>query len=35
VPEALRAALGEDSVGARFTFDLELDEVNEPVRIGD
>ncbi len=34
VPEDLRAALGEDAVGADFSFDLELDEVNEPVQIG-
>lgn len=34
VPEDLRDAIGEDAVGARFSFDLELDEVNEPVRIG-
>jgi hypothetical protein len=34
VPEDLRAAFGEDAVGARFSFDLELDDVNEPVAIG-
>jgi hypothetical protein len=35
VPEDLREAIGEDVVGATFSFDLELDEVNEPVSIGD
>ena len=35
VPEDLRAALGEDAVGAEFAFELELDELNQPVRIGD
>lgn len=35
VPEDLRDAIGEDAVGATFSFDLELDEVNEPVSIGD
>ena len=35
VPEDLRDALGEDAVGARFSYELELDDVNEPVRIGD
>lgn len=34
VPEDLRAALGEDAVGAEFSFDLELDEVNQPVELG-
>jgi hypothetical protein len=34
VPQDLRAALGKDAVGARFSFDLELDKVNEPVAIG-
>jgi hypothetical protein len=35
VPENLRDAIGEDAVGATFSFDLELDDVNEPVAIGD
>lgn len=35
VPEELRDALGEDAVGASFSFELELDDVNEPVAIGD
>lgn len=30
VPEDLREALGDDAVGASFSFELELDEVNEP-----
>lgn len=34
VPEELREAIGEDAVGASFSFDLELDDVNEPVEIG-
>jgi hypothetical protein len=34
VPEELREAIGDDAVGASFSFDLELDEVNEPVEIG-
>lgn len=34
VPEDLRDAIGEDAVGASFSFDLELDEVNEPVELG-
>jgi hypothetical protein len=34
VPEELREALGEERVGARFEFDLSLDEVNQPVQIG-
>ena len=34
VPEELREQLGEDAVGARFSFDLALDGVNEPVQIG-
>lgn len=34
VPANLRAALGQNAVGARFSFDLELDKVNEPVAIG-
>jgi hypothetical protein len=34
VPDDLRDAIGEEVVGATFAFDLELDEVNEPVRIG-
>ena len=33
VPEDLRAALGEDTVGADFSFELELDRVNEPVEL--
>lgn len=35
VPEKLREALGDDAVGASFSFLLELAGVNEPVRIGD
>lgn len=35
VPEDLRDAIGDDAVGATFSFDLELDDVNEPVSIGD
>ena len=35
VPEDLRDAIGDDAVGARFSFDLALDKVNEPVQIGD
>ena len=35
VPEELREAIGDDAVGAGFSFELELDDVNEPVRIGD
>jgi hypothetical protein len=35
VPEDLRDAIGDDAVGASFSFDLGLDEVNEPVQIGD
>ncbi|HUQ21845.1 MAG TPA: hypothetical protein VM049_02425 [Gaiellaceae bacterium] len=35
VPADLRDAIGDDVVGARFSFDLGLDKVNEPVRIGD
>ena len=35
VPEDLREALGEQSVGASFSFELGLDKVNEPVQIGD
>jgi hypothetical protein len=35
VPDDLRDAIGGDAVGARFSFDLGLDKVNEPVRIGD
>jgi hypothetical protein len=34
VPEGLRDAIGEDAVGAAFSFELALDEVNEPVQIG-
>jgi hypothetical protein len=34
VPEDLRDAIGKDAVGARFSFDLALDKVNEPVAIG-
>ena len=34
VPENLRDAIGEDAVGASFSFDLELDKVNEPVELG-
>lgn len=34
VPDELREALGEERVGARFEFDLALDEVNQPVQIG-
>lgn len=34
VPEDLRAALGEEAVGADFSFELDLDRVNEPVEIG-
>lgn len=34
VPEDLRDALGEDAVGADFSFELELERVNEPVEIG-
>ena len=34
VPEDLRDAIGDDAVGASFSFDLELDKVNEPVEIG-
>lgn len=34
VPENLRDAIGEDAVGASFSFDLELDKVNEPVALG-
>lgn len=34
VPEDLRAALGEDAVGADFSFELELDRINQPVEIG-
>lgn len=30
VPEGLREALGDEVVGASFSFELELDEVNEP-----
>lgn len=33
VPEDLRDALG-DAVGASFSFELELDDVNEPVAVG-
>lgn len=35
VPEELRDAIGEDAVGAKFSFELELDDVNQPVAIGD
>ena len=35
VPEDLRAVLGEDAVGADFSYEVELDRVNEPVEIGD
>jgi hypothetical protein len=34
VREELRDALGQDSVGASFSFELGLDQVNEPVSIG-
>jgi hypothetical protein len=34
VPDELREALGKDAVGARFEFDLALDDVNQPVEIG-
>jgi hypothetical protein len=34
VPEGLRDAIGDDAVGASFSFDLALNEVNEPVQIG-
>jgi hypothetical protein len=34
VPEELRDELGKDAVGARFEFDLALDDVNQPVAIG-
>lgn len=34
VPESLRGTLGEEAVGAGFSFELELAEVNEPVQIG-
>jgi hypothetical protein len=33
VPDDLRDAIGDDAVGARFSFDLGLDKVNEPVQI--
>lgn len=35
VPEELRDAIGDDAVGASFSFELELDDVNQPVQIGD
>lgn len=35
VPEDLREAIGDDAVGAGFSFELELDDVNEPVEIGE
>lgn len=35
VPEDLRDAIGDEVVGATFSFDLELEDVNEPVSIGD
>jgi hypothetical protein len=35
VPDDLRDAIGDDAVGARFSFDLGLAKVNEPVQIGD
>lgn len=35
VPDDLRDAVGDDAVGAAFSFRLELDAVNEPVSIGD
>lgn len=34
VPEDLRDALGQEAVGASFSFELELEDVNEPVEIG-
>jgi hypothetical protein len=34
VPDELREVLGKDAVGARFEFDLALDDVNQPVAIG-
>ncbi|MDX6438543.1 MAG: hypothetical protein QOF45_1126 [Gaiellaceae bacterium] len=34
VPDELRDELGKDAVGARFEFDLALDDVNQPVAIG-
>jgi hypothetical protein len=34
VPEDLREAIGEDAIGATFSFELGLDDVNEPVSIG-
>lgn len=34
VPDDLRDAIGDDAVGADFSFDLELDDVNQPVEIG-
>jgi hypothetical protein len=34
VPDELRDELGKDAVGARFEFDLALDDVNRPVAIG-
>jgi len=33
VPEDLRDVIGEDAVGASFSFDLGLDKINEPVQI--
>lgn len=35
VPEDLRDAIGDEAVGATFSFELGLDDVNEPVQIGD
>ncbi len=34
VPADLRDALGENTVGADFSFELDLDRINEPVEIG-
>jgi hypothetical protein len=34
VPQDLRAAIGDDAVGAEFSFELELDRINEPVELG-
>ncbi len=33
VTEDLRDVIGEDAVGASFSFDLGLDKINEPVQI--
>jgi hypothetical protein len=35
VPEDLRAALGEEAVGAEFSLALELDRINVPVELGE